>query len=241
MTQGTLHIVGVGPGDPELMTLKAVRLLGTCSVIASFAKRGRIGHARAIASAYLNPAAELLRFEYPWTTEIHATDPDYIAALQAFYDDCAAMLADRLCSGNDIALLCEGDPFFYGSAMYLFDRLAAFDTEVTPGVTGMSGCWAQARLPITHGDDVLTVLPGTLDQQNLANRLATSDAAVIMKVGSNMPKIRAALGQAGLMARAVYVERGTMAGTRTLPLADLTGAPAPYFSMVLVAGRQRPR
>ncbi len=241
MKQGTLHCVGVGPGDPELMTLKAVKLLGACPVIASFAKRGRLGHAREIAAGHLNPAAELLRFEYPWTTEIHATDPCYVAALHAFYDQCAATLADRLRGGADVALLCEGDPFFYGSAMYLFDRLSGFASEITPGVTGMSGCWAQARLPITHGDDVLTVLPGTLDQANLAERLAASDAAVIMKVGSNMPKIRAALAQAGLTDRAVYVERGTMAGTRTMPLADLADAPAPYFSMVLVAGRQRPR
>jgi precorrin-2/cobalt-factor-2 C20-methyltransferase len=241
MKQGTLHCVGVGPGDPELMTLKAVRLLGACPVIACFAKRGKLGHAREIAAAHLNPAAELLRFEYPWTTEIQATDPRYIAALQHFYDDCAALLADRLQSGDDVALLCEGDPFFYGSSMHLFDRLGGFATEITPGVTGMSGCWAQARLPITHGDDVLTVLPGTLDQQSLARRLAESDAAVIMKVGSNMPKIRAALAQCGLMARAIYVERGTMVGTRTMPLAELTDRPAPYFSMVLVAGRQRPR
>ena len=241
MTQGTLHCVGVGPGDPELITLKAARLLGTCPVIASFAKRGRLGHAREIAAGHLNPAAELLRFEYPWTTEIQATDPRYVAALSDFYDDCAATLADRLLGGADVALLCEGDPFFYGSSMYLFDRLRGFSAEIIPGITGMSGCWAQARLPITHGDDVLTVLPGTLDQDSLVARLSASDAAVIMKVGSNMPKVRAALAQAGLTGRAIYVERGTMAGTRTMPLAELTDAPAPYFSMVLVAGRQRPR
>ncbi len=242
MSKGTLHCVGMGPGDPELLTLKAARLLATAPVVAFFAKRGRVGHARRIAGPHLNPRAEQLRFEYPYTTELPAHDPRYEAALRAFYEESAATLAGRLAAGSDVALLCEGDPFFYGSAMHLFDRLAAeFPSEVTPGVTGMSGCWAQARLPMTHGDDILTVLPGTLDRDSLAARLAGSDASVIMKVGTNLPKIRAALDRAGLVERAVYVERGTMAGTRSLRLAELDDAPAPYFSLVLVAGRQRRR
>jgi len=242
MTAGTLHCVGMGPGDPELLTLKAVRLLATSPVIAFFAKRGRPGHARSIAGAHINPAAEQLRFEYPFTTEMHVGDPRYEPGMRAFYEASATTLGERLAAGSDVALLCEGDPFFYGSAMYLFDRLAAeFPSEITPGITGMSGCWAQARLPMTHGDDILTVLPGTLDQASLAARLAASDASVIMKVGRNLGKIRAALGQAGLTDRALYVERGTMPGTRTVKLADMPDDPAPYFSLVLVAGRQRPR
>jgi len=242
MTTGTLHCVGMGPGDPELLTLKAARLLATSPVIAFFAKRGRPGHARSIGGAHINPAAEQLRFEYPFTTEMHVDDPRYEPGMRAFYEACAAALGERLAAGSDVALLCEGDPFFYGSAMHLFDRLAAeFPSEITPGITGMSGCWAQARLPMTHGDDILTVLPGTLDQASLAARLAASDASVIMKVGRNLGKIRAALGQAGLTDRALYVERGTMPGTRTVKLADMPDEPAPYFSLVLVAGRQRPR
>ena len=242
MSKGTLHCVGMGPGDPELLTVKAARLLATAPVVAFFAKRGRLGHARHIAGGYINPAAEELRFEYPYTTELPVADPRYEADMRAFYEASAATLGRRLAAGSDVALLCEGDPFFYGSAMHLFDRLAAeFPSEVTPGVTGMSGCWAQARMPMTHGDDILTVLPGTLDRDSLAARLGASDASVIMKVGGNLPKIRAALGQAGLADRAMYVERGTMAGTRTVPLRELPDAPAPYFSLLLVAGRQRPR
>jgi precorrin-2/cobalt-factor-2 C20-methyltransferase len=239
---GTLHCIGMGPGDPELLTLKAVRLLATAPVIAFFAKRGRPGHARSIAAPHMNPAAEELRFEYPYTTEIPVDDPRYEPSLRGFYEASATILAERLAAGTDVALLCEGDPFFYGSAMYLFDRLAAaFPSEVTPGITGMSGCWAQARLPMTHGDDILTVLPGTLDQASLAARLAASDASVIMKIGSNLPKIRAALAEAGLAGRALYVEHGTMGSTRMVKLAELTDDRAPYFSLVLVAGRQRPR
>ena len=239
---GTLHCLGMGPGDPELLTLKAARLIAAAPVVAYFAKRGRPGHARSIAATHVGPNAEELRFEYPYTTEIPADDPRYERAMRAFYEDCADAAGARLATGQDVALLCEGDPFFYGSAMYVFDRLAAaYPCEVVPGVTGMSGCWAQARLPMTHGDDVLTVLPGTLDEASLAQRLAASDAAVIMKVGRNLPKIRAALGRAGLADRAVYVERGTMSGTRVVGLAELPDGPAPYFSLVLVAGRQRAR
>ena len=239
---GTLHVVGMGPGDPELLTLKAARVLHESPVIAFFAKRGRTGHARGIAAAHLRPATEELRFEYPYTTEIDVDDPRYEPGIRAFYESCAAAIAARLHAGQDVALLCEGDPFFYGSAMYLFDRLApVHPTGVIPGITAMAGCWAQAQMPMTHGDDVLTVLPGTMEAHALAARLAGADAAVIMKVGRNLPKIRAALDQAGLTRRAIYVERGTMAGTRTVPLADLPDGPAPYFSLVLVPGRQRPR
>ena len=239
---GTLHCVGAGPGDPELLTLKAVRILGAAPVVAFFAKRGREGHARRIAAAHLNPAAELLRFEYPYTTELAVEDPRYEQALHGFYAAAAATLAARLGAGLDVALLCEGDPFFYGSAMYLFDRLStAFPSEITPGITAMSGCWAQARMPMTHGDDVLTVLPGTMDEAAMAARLAQTDAAVIMKVGRNLGKIRSALHQAGLAGRALYVERGTMRGSRMARLADIEGEAAPYFSLVLVPGRQRPR
>ena len=239
---GTLQVVGMGPGDPELLTLRAARLLATAVVVAFFAKRGRPGHARTIARAYLNPEAEELRFEYPYTTEIDVDDPRYEPGIRAFYEAAAAVVATRLDAGRDVALLCEGDPFFYGSAMYVFDRLrAAYPTVVTPGITSMSDCWAQARLPMTHGDDVLTVLPGTLDAETLAARLASTDAAVIMKVGRNLPKIRAALRSTGLADRALYAERGTMPDGRTMPLAELAEDRAPYFSLVLMPGRQRAR
>lgn len=238
---GTLFTVGLGPGDPELMTLKAARIIAAAPVVAYFAKRGAAGHARRIAAAHLCPGCEELRFDYPFTTEIAVDDPAYAAGMDGFYAASAAAIAARLDAGHNVALLCEGDPFLYGSAMYLFDRLAAYRREVVAGVSGMSGCWSRAGLPFTHGDDVLSVLPGTLDAASLAARLGDCDAAVIMKVGRNLAKIRAALAQAGRTDRAVYVERGTMAGERILPLAQMTDATAPYFAMVLVPGRQRAR
>jgi precorrin-2/cobalt-factor-2 C20-methyltransferase len=240
--RGTLYTLGMGPGDPELMTVKAARVLGSVPVIAYFAKRGRTGHARTIASGHLRPDAQELRFEYPFTTEIPVDDPRYFVGIGRFYEDCATRLEEWLDAGQDVALLCEGDPFFYGSSMYLFDRLRdGYAQEVVPGVTAMSGCWTRAHTPVVHGDDILSVLPGTLDAEPMTERLAGCDAAVIMKVGRNLPKIRAALAIAGLLERALYVEHGTMAGERIMKLADHDGSPAPYFALVLVPGRQRPR
>jgi len=240
--RGALRVVGVGPGDPELLTLKAARILASAPVVAFFAKAGRPGHARTIVRAALNPAAEELRLEYPFTTEVALENPRYLAEMAEFYETCATTLADRLDRGFEVALLSEGDPFFYGSSMYLFDRLARdYAHEIIPGVTGMSGCWAQARLPICHGDDVFCVLPGTLDEATMVERLKSADAAVVMKVGRNLDKIRRALQTAGLLARAILVERGTMGDERIVPLARMEEAKASYFSLVLVPGRQRPR
>jgi precorrin-2/cobalt-factor-2 C20-methyltransferase len=239
---GTLYSVGVGPGDPDLITLKAARILGAAPAYAFFAKQGRPGHAYTIASPHLREGAEALRFEYPFTTEIPLHDPAYALGMTAFYEYAAAAIAAKLESGLSIALLCEGDPFFYGSAMYVFDRLSPrFPHQVIPGITGMAGAWARAGVPMTHGDDVLSVLPGTLDAATLAARLAQANAAVIMKVGRNMPKIRIALEAAGRSADAIYVERGTMPEERIMPLCDLPDGPAPYFSLILVPGRRGPR
>jgi len=242
MKPGTLHALGMGPGDPELVTLKAARILAAAPVVAFFAKRGRPGHARAIAAPHLPAGVAELRLDYPFTTEIALDDPRYLAGIGAFYDDCATQIAAHLAAGRDVALLCEGDPFFYGSAMYVFDRLGRdFAAAVIPGVTGMSGCWARAGVPMLHGDDVLTVLPGTLDEDTLARRLANADAAVVMKLGRNLGKVRTALTRAGLLDRAIYAERGTMTDEIFLPLRDRPSDEAPYFSLILIPGRQRRR
>lgn len=237
---GTLHGVGLGPGDPDLVTMKAVRLIQASPVVAYFAKAGRRGHARTIVDPWLAPGVSELPLHYPVTTEIPFADPAYVAEVGGFYDAAAARVAAELSGGRDVALVCEGDPMFYGSFMHLFVRLKdRYRVTVTPGVTGMSGCWASASLPITWGDDVLTVLPGTLPQDDLTRRLSETDAAVIMKLGSNFPKVRAAIAAAGLTARAVYVERGTMAGECVLPLAEKVDDRAPYFSLILIAGEGR--
>jgi precorrin-2/cobalt-factor-2 C20-methyltransferase len=239
--RGTLYGVGVGPGDPELMSLKAARILKTAPVIAFFAKKGSPGNARRVVNGHLNPEAELVRLDYPFTTEVPETDPCYRDALIGFYDACAAMLAARLDNGRDVAVLCGGDPFFYGSFAHLHERLAATHAcEVIPGITAMSGCWTRAAMPMTCGDEMLAVLSGTMDEDRLTERLNACEAAVIMKVGRNLPKIRQALARAGLLDRAVYVERGTMPEERILRLADKPDDEAAYFGIVLVPGLRKP-
>ncbi len=234
--------LGLGPGDPDYMSVRARRILESADRLAHFCKRGRRGNARAIADAVVgqDPAREIAMV-YPVTDEIPAEHPDYAAALRPFYEEMTERLAAEVAAGRTVAVLCEGDPFFYGSFMHLWRRLKdRVAIEVVPAVTGMSGAWTRAGTPITWGDDVLTVIPGTLPEAELARRLAATDAAVVMKLGRNLPKVRAALGAAGLLERAIYVERATMAGERVVPLSELPpDEPAPYFSMIVVPGQGR--
>jgi len=234
---GRLIGVGTGPGDPDLLTLKAVRVLGAADVVAHFAKAGRRGNAWATAAGFLRPDAVELPLFYPVTTELPRHGAAYGTAVAGFFAAAAAAVEAELRAGQTVAVLSEGDPLFYGSYMHLHVRLAPrWPAEVVPGITAMSGCWSQAGLPLVQGDDVLTVLPGTLAEAELARRLLDSPASVIMKVGRNLPRIRRALAATGKLARAVYVERGTMERTVTTPLSEKADDVAPYFSIVLVPG-----
>jgi len=242
MRAGKLVGVGVGPGDPELLTLKAMRALAEADVIVHFAKTGHASHSRAIAAQHLHADVVELPLHYPVTTELPKCSADYREALQNFYDDAAARIAALLGAGRQVAVICEGDPLFYGSYMHLHARLASrYRTEIVAGVTGMSGCWSAAGMPIAQGDDVFTVLPATLDEGELARRLSEADAAVVMKVGRHLPKLRRALVTSGRLSRAIYVERGTMVEEKMIPLAAKLDDEAPYFAVVLVPGwEERP-
>ncbi|WP_328768735.1 precorrin-2 C(20)-methyltransferase [Devosia sediminis] len=234
---GKLIGVGTGPGDPELLTLKAVRAITGADVVACFAKRGNPSNARAIVAQHLRPGQIEEALDYPVTTEIHRHAGDYKTQIQAFYDEAAERLAAHLGAGRTVAVLSEGDPLLYGSYMHLHVRLAPrFETEVIPGISAMSGCWSAAGLPLVQGDDVLTILPGTLDEPELTRRLADTQGAVIMKLGRNLPKVRAALANAGRLDGALYVERGTMNNASTMALSRKVDDAAPYFSLVLVPG-----
>lgn len=241
-SRGRLIGVGTGPGDPELLTLKAVRAIGEADVIAHFLKRGRAGNARTIVAPHWRQEAIELPLAYPVTTEMDRHGAEYKTQIGAFFDDAAARIAIHLDAGRSVVVLSEGDPFFYGSYMHVHARLAPhYQTEVVPGITSLSGCWSQAGVPLMQGDDIFTVLPGTLEVSVLAARLAEADSAVIMKVGRNLPKIRQALVAAGKMDGAIYVERGTMADAVVQRLTERDDAPAPYFSQVLVPGwKDRP-
>jgi precorrin-2/cobalt-factor-2 C20-methyltransferase len=233
--------VGLGPGDPDYMTVRARDIILKADRLVHFCKRGRRGNARVTADAIIAPdAAREIELAFPVTTEVPVEEEGYAGPIAAFYDAAAERLADEMEAGRTIAVLCDGDPFFYGSFMHLWRRLAQrFPTEVVPGVTGMAGAWTQAAAPITWGDDVMTVLPGTLAEGELTRRLVDTDAAVIMKLGRNLPKVRRALQQAGLINRAIYVERATMADQRVVRLAEKPDDEAPYFSMILVPGEGR--
>jgi precorrin-2/cobalt-factor-2 C20-methyltransferase len=234
---GSLIGVGTGPGDPELLTVKAVKAIEAADVIAYFAKRGRGGNGRAIVEHLIGQDAVMLPLYYPVTTEIEKNEAEYRRQITDFYEESAAAVAAHLDAGRTVAVLSEGDPLFYGSYMHLHVRLAnRYPTEVIPGISAMSGCWSLAGIPIVQGDDVLSVLPGTMAEQELERRLSDTQAAVIMKVGRNLPKIRRALQASGRLAEAVYVERGTMANAAMIKLADRPEGDAPYFSLVLVPG-----
>jgi precorrin-2/cobalt-factor-2 C20-methyltransferase len=235
MRTGLLMGVGVGPGDPELLTLKAVRALGSADVVAHFAKAGNSSNARATASRYLQTATRELPLLYPVTTEHATADPAYRLAIEQFFNESAATIAGLLQAGQVVAVLSEGDPLFFGSYMHIHVRLMnRFRTQVIPGVTSMSGCWSAAGLPIVQGDDVLTVLPGTLPESELVRRLRQNEPTVVMKLGRNLPKVRRSLIESNRLANAIYVERGTMHDERMMPLAEKPDDSAPYFAIVLV-------
>jgi precorrin-2/cobalt-factor-2 C20-methyltransferase len=237
---GTLYGIGVGPGDVSYLTLRAAALVRQVDVIAFFAKRGLQGNARGIVDPLMEADRDELRLEYPVTNEIPPEDPSYQQQIGRFYEESAGTLSALLRQGKSVGLLAEGDPFFYGSFMHIWRRLdKMFPIEVVPGVTGMSGCWTRANAPITWGNDILSVLPGTMGEEQLTRRLADTDAAVIMKVGNNLAKIRRAVKAAGLMSRAIYVERGSMHGEQIMPLSEGPETGGPYFSMVLIPGQGR--
>ncbi len=234
---GRIICVGLGPGDPELMSLRAHKLVTGARQVAYFRKAGRAGQARRIVEGLLHLNCVEYPMEYPVTTELPADSPDYIAQLTAFYDDWAERLATLACTG-EVIVLCEGDPFFYGSFMHLHTRLRGRATvEVVPGITGMSGCWTATGTPITWSDDVLTVLTGILPEAELTRRMRDSDALVVMKTGRNLPKIRRALSAAGRLEQAWLVAHGTTRQERVLRLADMPEEECPYFAIVLVHGQ----
>jgi precorrin-2/cobalt-factor-2 C20-methyltransferase len=240
MTQGTIFGLGLGPGEPDLMSLRADRLLRQARHIAYFRKAGKPGQARQIVAGMLAEDVVEFPMEYPVTTEIPLDDPAYNDALGPFYADCARHLREVSDQGCDVVVLCEGDPFFYGSFMHLYTRLRdTHPVQVVPAITGMSGAWTATGQPITWGDDVLTVLMGTLPEAELARHMIAADALVVMKIGRNIDKVRRALETAGRMDRAWLVEYATMPDQRVMRLAEVEGRVTPYFSIVLVHGQGR--
>jgi len=236
---GKIICTGLGPGDPDLMSLRAHRAVTSATQVAYFRKAGRAGQARRIVTGLLRADAVEHAMEYPVTTELPFDGPDYNDALARFYDEWAARL-QGVAQTSDVVVLCEGDPFFYGSFMHLYSRLSGVvEMEVIPGITGMSGCWTATGQPITWGDDVLSVLMGTLPEEELVRHIAQADALVVMKTGRNLPKIRRALDASGRLDAAWLVEAGTMPNQRIQKLTEANIEECPYFAIVLVHGHGR--
>jgi precorrin-2/cobalt-factor-2 C20-methyltransferase len=236
---GVIHGVGLGPGAQDLMSVRADRLIRTARHIAYFRKPGRHGHARRIVDGLISPDAIEFPMEYPVTTEIPVSDPRYNEMLSAFYADCTAHLHALAAAGEDVVVLCEGDPFFYGSFMHLHSRLAPLaPVRIVPGITGMSGAWTASGTPISWGDDVLTVLMATLPEEELTRRIHDTNALVVMKIGRNLPKLRRAVEAAGKQDCAWLVEYATMADQKITPLAQAQAVTG-YFSILLVHGQGR--
>ena len=223
---GTLFGIGVGPGDPDLMTIKAHRLIAEARIVAYPAPDSGESFARSIAAGIIRADAIEIPMIVPMRTERFPAQDVYAAAAQA--------IAGHLTAGEDVAVLCEGDPLFYGSFMYLFARLAPrFPCEVVPGVSSLAACSAALPRPLAARNEVLTVIPGPLPDDALRERIEGAEAVAIMKVGRHLPRLRALLDAMGLMARAAYVERASLPGQRAVPLAEAPDA-APYFSMILI-------
>jgi precorrin-2 C20-methyltransferase/precorrin-3B C17-methyltransferase len=232
--------VGVGPGDPELVTLKAARLIGAADVVAFHAAAGKESNARRIAAELVPEEAIEERLTYPVTTGTTDHRGGYAGAMADFYEESAARLAAHLDAGRDVVLLAEGDPLFYGSYMYMHDRLSQrYETAIVPGVPAFAAATALAASPLARQTDVLTVLPGTLPEPELARRLADTDAAIVMKLGRTFPAVRRALEAAGRLEHAMYVERASMPEQRCLPVAEVDPADVPYFSLVILTGDSR--
>ncbi|HBO1437164.1 TPA: precorrin-2 C(20)-methyltransferase [Pseudomonas aeruginosa] len=237
VAKGRLLGLGVGPGDPELITLKALRLLRAAPVVGYFVAKGKKGNAFGIIEAHLDEAQLRLPLVYPVTTEKLEPPLCYETIISDFYDTAAAQLAAHLDAGRDVAVICEGDPFFYGSYMYLHDRLATrYESEVVPGVCSMLGGAAVLGAPLVYRNQSLSVLSGVLPEEELRRRLADADAAVVMKLGRNFDKVRRVLVELGLERRALYVERATMANQRIVPLERVEPMASPYFSLIVVPG-----
>lgn len=237
MAAGTLYGLGVGPGDPELLTVKAARVLSEARVVAFFAKRGKRGNAQATAETYISPHAERIALEYPYTVEISPRHPEYVAAMRTFYDEAARRISERLGAGQDVVVLCEGDPMFYGSFMYLHDRLAKrHRCSVIPGITSFAGCAAGAGIALVSTDRVFSIVPATLPEEELESRLRTVDAAAIIKLGRHYKKVRRVLERLGRVPGALYFERGTTEREVAMPLRDKTDDKSIYFALILLPG-----
>jgi precorrin-2/cobalt-factor-2 C20-methyltransferase len=226
MATGRLYGLGVGPGDPELVTLKALRLLRAAPVVAYPAPDCGDSLARHIVAEWLDRGQREIAIRFPMR-------PGKPPA--AIYQAAATELAAVLDAGDDIACLCQGDPLFYGSFAGILARLAVrYQVTVVPGVSSLVACAAAALTPLVQRDQTLSVIPASLAEDELARRLGAVDSAAIVKLGRHFAKLRRVLQHLGLLEGAVYVERASLPNQRVAALATVDPASVPYFATALV-------
>jgi precorrin-2/cobalt-factor-2 C20-methyltransferase len=232
-TKGRLYGLGIGPGDPELLTLKAYRILTSVPVIAYPTLESGKALARAIVADFIRPEQIELPMPLPFSTERSA---------QPYYDTAAENIAQHLTKGQDVAVLCEGDPMLYGSFMYMFNRLSGhFHTEVVPGISSTFASASMLGAPLAYGHDVLSIVPATLDAATLRSRLAVADAAIIIKLGRHFAKVRTVLEELGLLKRALYIEHATMPNQKTCPITEIEPSEVPYWAIILIPSQTEPQ
>ena len=237
---GIIYGVGLGPGTADLMSVRSDRLIRGAAHIAYFRKKGNPGQARQIVEGLLRADVVEWPMDYPVTTEIPLSDPRYNQLLASFYQDWADRLSELASQQGEVIVLCEGDPFFYGSFMHLYERLRdKHKVDVVPGITGMSAAWTASGQPISWGDDKIAIVMGTSDEDELTASIEQADAIVVMKIGRHLGKIRRILTQAGHAERAVIVCYAASEKEEVIPLSDYSSDRLPYFSIILVHGRGR--
>ncbi len=230
---GNLYGLGIGPGDPELLTIKAHRILTSVPVIAYPTMESGKVLARAIVADFIRPEQIEVPMPLPFSVD---------RSSQPYYDIAAEKIAEHLAAGRDVAVLCEGDPMLYGSFMYIFNRLAnRFHTEVIPGISSTFASAAMLGAPLTYRNDVLSIMPATLDADILRDRLAVADAAIIIKLGRHFAKVKSVLEELGLFSRALYIERATMPNQTIKAIASVNADEVPYWAIVMIPSQTNPQ
>ncbi len=235
MAKGQLYGIGVGPGDPELVTVKAVKHIEKADIIAFPTAKGATGNAKRTIEPYITKAHQLISLTYPVTAGPVADSQTYLPLMKKFYDDTAQEMKAELLKGKNIAIICAGDPFIFGSYMYWHARLSdEFETIVIPGISSILAAPVELGKPLCHREDVVSIIPATLSEDQLVENLTNSTSAVIMKLGRTFPKVVNALKKAGLEDKAYYVERATMQNQRILPVLEVDPTKVAYFSVVVI-------
>lgn len=230
---GNLYGLGIGPGDPELLTLKAHRILTSVPVIAYPTMESGKVLARAIVADFIRPEQIEIPMPLPFSVD---------RSSQPYYDIAAEKIAEHLSAGRDVAVLCEGDPMLYGTFMYIFNRLGnRFHTEVIPGISSTFASAAMLGAPLTYRNDVLSIMPATLDADILRDRLAVADAAIIIKLGRHFAKVKLVLEELGLFSRALYIERATMPNQTIKAIASVNADEVPYWAIVMIPSQTNPQ